>query len=93
MIGGGRGAFIGAVHRIAARMDRQAELVVGAFSPNSKRSPASGADLFRTPQRVYACPVELAAAEVVIGPEGMAFIEAAVRSSRLGARWMRLPKF
>ena len=35
MIGGGRGAFIGAVHRIAARMDGQAELVAGAFSSDA----------------------------------------------------------
>ena len=40
MIGGGRGAFIGAVHRIAARMDGQAELVAGAFSSDAARSRA-----------------------------------------------------
>ncbi|MSU66932.1 MAG: Gfo/Idh/MocA family oxidoreductase [Opitutus sp.] len=53
MIGGGRGAFIGAVHRIAAQMDGQAELVAGAFSSNPTRSRASGADLFLDPARVY----------------------------------------
>ena len=46
MVGGGRGAFIGAVHRIAAAMDQQIELVCGAFSSDPERSRASGADLF-----------------------------------------------
>jgi predicted dehydrogenase len=50
MIGGGRGAFIGAVHRIAAVMDGQAELVAGAFSSDPTRSRASGADLFLDPE-------------------------------------------
>lgn len=53
MIGGGRGAFIGAVHRIAASMDGRAELVAGAFSSEKARSRASGADLFLDPARVY----------------------------------------
>lgn len=53
MVGGGRGAFIGAVHRIAAAMDQQIELVCGAFSSDPKRSKASGADLFLPPQRCY----------------------------------------
>ena len=44
MIGGGRGGFIGAVHRIAAQMDAQAELVAGAFSSDPKRSRDSGMD-------------------------------------------------
>ncbi|HQU69713.1 MAG TPA: Gfo/Idh/MocA family oxidoreductase [Albidovulum sp.] len=45
MVGGGRGAFIGAVHRIAARLDDQYELVAGAFSSDAERSAASAADL------------------------------------------------
>lgn len=45
MVGGGRGAFIGAVHRIAARLDDQYELVAGAFSSDPERSAASAADL------------------------------------------------
>ena len=40
MIGGGRGAFIGAVHRIAEQMDGKAELVAGAFSSDAERSRA-----------------------------------------------------
>ena len=63
MIGGGRGAFIGAVHRIAARMDGQAELVAGAFSSDPERSRASAADLFVAPERAYGSYQEMAAAE------------------------------
>ena len=63
MIGGGRGAFIGAVHRIAAIMDGKAELVAGAFSSDAARSKASGADLFLDPDRVYGSYQEMAKAE------------------------------
>jgi predicted dehydrogenase len=63
MIGGGRGAFIGAVHRIAAQMDGQAELVAGAFSSDPVRSAVSGEDLFLDPSRVYGSYIEMAAAE------------------------------
>jgi len=63
MIGGGRGAFIGAVHRIAAAMDGQAELVAGAFSSDPARSKASGADLFLDPARVYGSYSAMAKAE------------------------------
>lgn len=45
MVGGGRGAFIGAVHRIAARLDDQYELVAGCFSSDPEKSAASAADL------------------------------------------------
>ena len=63
MIGGGRGAFIGAVHRIAAQMDGRAELVAGAFSSDAARSRASGADLFLDPARVYGSYAEMARVE------------------------------
>ncbi|MEO6994200.1 MAG: Gfo/Idh/MocA family oxidoreductase [Lacunisphaera sp.] len=63
MIGGGRGAFIGGVHRIAAQMDGQAELVAGAFSSDPERSKLSGADLFLDPSRVYGGYQEMAKAE------------------------------
>ncbi len=53
MVGGGRGAFIGAVHRIAANIDGQIELVCGAFSSDPKRSRDSGADFFLTSERCY----------------------------------------
>ena len=45
MVGGGRDAFIGAVHRIASRIDDQYELVAGCFSSNPEKSLASAADL------------------------------------------------
>jgi predicted dehydrogenase len=63
MIGGGRGAFIGAVHRMAARLDGQAELVAGAFSSDAERSRASGADLLLDPARVYGSCAEMVRAE------------------------------
>ena len=63
MIGGGRGAFIGAVHRIAAQLDGQAELVAGAFSSDPVRSRASGEDLGLAPGRVYGSFQEMAEAE------------------------------
>lgn len=53
MVGGGRGAFIGAVHRMAATLDGEIELVCGAFSSDPEKSKASGADLFLPPGRVY----------------------------------------
>ncbi len=66
MIGGGRGAFIGAVHRVAALMDGQAELVAGAFSSDAARSRASGTDLFLPPDRVYGSYREMAVAEAAL---------------------------
>ena len=53
MVGGGRGAFIGAVHRIAAALDQQIELVCGAFSSSAEKSKASGEDLFLPSERCY----------------------------------------
>jgi predicted dehydrogenase len=63
MIGGGRGAFIGAVHRIAAQMDGQAELVAGAFSSDPQRSRDSAADLFVAAERAYGSYRDMAVAE------------------------------
>jgi len=53
MIGGGRGAFIGAVHRIAARLDDRWELVAGALSSDPERARLSGEDLLLPPDRIY----------------------------------------
>ncbi|MDJ0685474.1 MAG: Gfo/Idh/MocA family oxidoreductase [Alphaproteobacteria bacterium] len=53
MVGGGRDAFIGGVHRIAARIDDHFELVAGCFSATAEKSRASGADLGLPPDRVY----------------------------------------
>ena len=53
MVGGGKDAFIGAVHRIAARIDDDYELVAGALSSTPEKSRASGAALGIAPDRVY----------------------------------------
>ena len=59
MIGGGKGAFIGAVHRIAARMDDEYELTCGAFSSDAEKAKASGLLLGLSPDRVYTSYHEL----------------------------------
>jgi predicted dehydrogenase len=66
MVGGGRGAFIGAVHRIAANIDGQIELTAGAFSADPEKSKASGADLFLDPARVYGSFEELVKKEAAL---------------------------
>jgi len=53
MVGGGRGAFIGGVHRMAAALDGHIDLVCGAFSSDSERSRLSGQDLYLPENRVY----------------------------------------
>ncbi|WP_309397444.1 Gfo/Idh/MocA family protein [Cerasicoccus maritimus] len=63
MIGGGRDAFIGAVHRMAANLDGQMELVAGCFSSDPERSLLSGQDLYIDPARVYASYEEMAKIE------------------------------
>jgi predicted dehydrogenase len=54
MIGGGLDAFIGAVHRKAANLDGEIELVCGAFSSSAEKSKAAGEALCLNPHRVYA---------------------------------------
>jgi len=66
MVGGGRGAFIGAVHRIAANIDGQIELTAGAFSADPEKSKASGADFFLDPSRVYGSFEELVKKEAAL---------------------------
>ncbi len=53
MVGGGEGAFIGGVHRMAAALDGQIELVCGAFSSEAERSRRSGEALYIDPKRIY----------------------------------------
>ena len=53
MVGGGEGAFIGGVHRMAAALDGQIELVCGAFSSDAAKSKRSGEALFLPANRVY----------------------------------------
>lgn len=69
MVGGGRGAFIGGVHRIAAAIDQQIELVCGAFSSDPERSKASGADLFLPADRCYGTFEDMIKGEAAL-PEG-----------------------
>jgi predicted dehydrogenase len=59
MVGGGRGAFIGAVHRMASALDGEIELVCGAFSSDPEKSKASGADFYLSPDRVYGSYAEM----------------------------------
>ena len=63
MVGGGQGAFIGAVHRLAARMDDHYEFVAGALSSDAARSKASGEELGLAADRIYADFREMAKAE------------------------------
>ena len=63
MVGGGPGAFIGAVHRIAARMDDHYELVAAALSSDPGRSRAAAEDLHIAPDRAYGSYTEMARAE------------------------------
>lgn len=63
MVGGGRGAFIGGVHRRAAALDGEIELVAGAFSSDPKKSALSGKDFYLKPSRVYGSYQEMAEKE------------------------------
>jgi predicted dehydrogenase len=63
MVGGGEGSFIGAAHRMAARLDDQFELVAGAFSSTPERSHASAAALHVPRERSYASYAEMAHTE------------------------------
>ena len=63
MVGGGEGAFIGAVHRIAARLDDHYELVAGALSATPEKALRSGRALGLAPQRIYADYAAMASAE------------------------------
>jgi len=64
MVGGGPGAFIGAVHRIAARMDDRFELVAAALSSDPTKSKAAALELHIAADRAYGSFAEMAAAEV-----------------------------
>ncbi len=66
MVGGGRGAFIGSVHRMAANLDGKIELVAGCFSSNPEKSKLSGEDLFIDPARVYSSYEDMAKQEAAL---------------------------
>ena len=63
MVGGGPGAFIGAVHRIAARLDDRYELVAGALSSDAQKARTGAADVGIATERAYASFSEMAVAE------------------------------
>jgi predicted dehydrogenase len=63
MVGGGQGALIGGVHRLAARMDDEIELVAGCFSRDPANSKTTGAQLRLDPGRVYDTYAEMATQE------------------------------
>lgn len=69
MVGGGRDAFIGAVHRAAAQLDGKIELVSGCFSSTEKKSKLSGQDLFLDPKRVYGDYKQMAKGEAALSPD------------------------
>ncbi len=69
MVGGGKGSFIGAVHRIAANLDGQIELVCGCFSSRPDNSLATGQSLFLPDNRIYASYQEMIEKEAAL-PEG-----------------------
>ena len=94
LVGGGRGAFIGSVHRLAMRLDDRIALVAGALSADAENARLSGVDLGLAPDRSYAGYREMAKAEagradgieaVVIvtpnhlhAPVAVAFLEAGI---------------
>jgi len=70
MVGGGVGAFIGGVHRIAARLDDRFELVAGALSSSAEKAQASGRELGLDPARTYSSYTEMAEKEAA-RPDGI----------------------
>ena len=69
MVGGGPGAFIGAVHRAAAALDGEMDLVAGAFSSDPQKSAEQGDALGLAPDRVYGSYQEMAEAEAALPEE------------------------
>ena len=76
MVGGGSGAFIGAVHRIAARLDDHYELVAGALSSTPEKAESSGRELGLDPSRVYSDFKQMAIREAKLkdGIEAVAIV-------------------
>ena len=66
MVGGGQGAFIGGVHRVAATLDQQIEVVAGCFSRDPENTRITGAELYLDPDRCYSSYAEMAAAEATL---------------------------
>ena len=74
MIGGGPGAFIGDVHRKAARMDGQIELVGGAFDINPRKSKQMGRELYLDKKRVYGTYQEMVEKEDCVIRDGLVIV-------------------
>ena len=73
LVGGGPGAFIGPVHKMAAELDGKMELVAGAFSQSTERSRAAGVTFGIDPTRAYANYAEMFLAESK-RPDGIDFV-------------------
>ena len=80
MVGGGEGAFIGAVHRMAAALDGDYELVCGAFSTDAARNRRSAEALGLDPARAYATCEAMLAAESAL-PEDLHLLQTALRAA------------
>lgn len=74
MVGGGPGAFIGAVHRMAAELDGQMELVAGAFSSSEEKSRQAGEELFLDQSRVYGSWQEMIEKEAARSEDRIDFV-------------------
>ncbi|PQZ48366.1 gfo/Idh/MocA family oxidoreductase [Ochrobactrum sp. MYb15] len=76
MVGGGAGAFIGGVHRMAARLDNRFELVAGALSSSPEKAQASGRELGLAEDRIYSSYKEMAIREARLknGIEAVAIV-------------------
>lgn len=76
MVGGGQDAFIGAVHRLASRIDDQYELVAGALSSTPEKAKASGEELGLAPDRIYGSYLDMAKREARLkdGIEAVAIV-------------------
>ncbi len=66
MVGGGRDAFIGSVHRMAANLDGQVTFTAGALSSSPEKARLSGEDLFLDPKRIYTSYKDMAAQEAAL---------------------------
>src|SRR6476660_477860 len=69
MVVGGEGSFIGAVHRIAATLDQQVELVAGCFSRDPENTQRTGRALYLDPARCYPSYQVMAEKEKALSPE------------------------
>ncbi len=69
MVGGGQGAFIGWVHRMAAALDQQVEFVAGCFSRDFENTRLTGEQLYLDPARCYPSYQEMAKAEASLPPD------------------------